>query len=263
MKTIDEYIKSIEEQGKTMEVLPTGFPFLDSDLNGGFMRKELVVLGGFTGFGKSYLAGQLLWNIATKGFNAAYFSLEISGEMIVSRLIGSLSNIHPTLIVQNKVLSRDEERFEDAKMDVSNYSKLIDIYDDVYEYSQIERIIRSKEYAFVVIDFIQNVMTRGDEYERMSAIPLYLQKLAKEKNCCILALSQISNSAAKSNEKEGESLVEYKGSGGIAMVADLGFMMARGSQDRIILKIKKNRRGPSGQEFRLQFENPGGRIYEK
>lgn len=257
MKTIDEYLKSIEDNSKNLEVMPTGFKTLDRELDGGFQRKELIILGGFTGLGKSYVAGQLAWNIATKGFKTAYFSLEISGEMIVSRLIGSLSNIKPTLIVRNKLNSQEEEKADNAKMDISIYSEMLHIYDDVYELSAIGKTILENKYDFVVIDFIQNVLAKGDEYERLSTISLALQRLAKKNNCCILTLSQLSNMNSKG------SSVEYKGSGSIAMVADLGFFLVRGEkQGDVTLALRKNRRGFSGQDFNLKFEMPGGRIYE-
>jgi len=257
MKTIDQYLESIEKESKSLEIMPTGFPYLDQELNGGFMKKELIILGGFTGLGKSYVAGQMFWNIATTGYKSAYFSLEISGEMIVSRLVGSLCNIHPTLIVQNKVVLEKTEELDEAKMKVSTYSELMDIYDDLYGLDQITTAIVQGKYDFVVIDFIQNVQARGEEYERLTSISLALQRLAKQQNCCILALSQLSNSAARGNA------VEYKGSGGIAMVADLGFFLVRAENDTLSLALRKNRRGFSGQDFTLEFKKPGGQIYEK
>lgn len=260
MRTIDQYLESIESEGKQMEMLPTGFPSLDRDLYGGFMRKELIIIGGFTGYGKSYVAGQLLWNIATQGHKSAYFSLEISGEMIVSRLVGSLCNIHPTVIVQDKTPTIDLERLDDAKMKLSTFSELIDVYDDLYGLTDISEAITRGGYSFAVIDFIQNVQAKGDEYERLTAVSLALQRLAKRTNCCILALSQLSNSAAK-NGKSGQ--VEYKGSGGIAMVADLGFLMARGENNKVMLNLMKNRRGSAGMDYILEFKSPGGLIYEK
>lgn len=257
MKTIDEYITSIEDTSKALEVIPTGFEHLDSFLNGGFMKKELIIIGGFTGFGKSYIAGQIALNVARKGFNVGYFSLEISGEMIVSRFIGSICNVHPTQIVMNKINKEDEEKVDNAKMDVAMYSELIHIHDDLYDINELSKAIANGKFDFVVVDFIQNIVAHGEEYERMSSVALTLQRLAKVHNCCILTLSQLSNSAAKSG------VTEYKGSGGIAMVADMGFFMTRGEGNKVILEIKKNRRGFSGTTFALEFEKPGGRIYEK
>jgi len=114
-----------------------------------------------------------------------------------------------------------------------------------------------------VIDFIQNIIVKGmDEYERLSYISLMLQKLAKEKKCCILVLSQLSNSIARNIN---QSQLEYKGSGAIATVCDLGFFLVREidhsiSLDKLTLALRKNRRGVSGQKWELSFEGEGGLI---
>jgi len=259
MKTIDDYLHQIHENSKTMEVMPTGFGYFDNFLSGGFMRKELVILGGRTGSGKSYVAGQIAWNIASAGFKVGIFSLEISGEMVVSRLVGSLCNIHPTLLVMGKIKPEEQEKIEDAEIKVSILSNLITIYDDLYDFNNIAKQISDNKFDFVVIDFIQNIITKGDEYERMSKVSLDLQRTAKINNCCIMALSQLSNSAVDDEDK-----IEYKGSGGIAMVADLGLFIKRDKSDhtQLSIQIRKNRRGFSGEEFKLKFQSPGGKIYE-
>lgn len=254
-KTIDDYLQSIVDRSKTLEIIPTGFTRIDYVLDGGFMKRELVVIGGSTGSGKSFISGQIAHNAIKQGFKTAYFSLEISGEMIVSRLIGGITNVKPNMIVHNK-LGADEDRVDNAKMDLSVYSELLHIYDDVYKLEEITKAITETQYDLVVIDFIQNVFFKGTEYERMSFVALELQRLAKLRNCCILVLSQLSNSAVK------DKTVEYKGSGGIAMVADLGFFIVKDEHGNTALSLKKNRRGVSGFLQPLKFTVPGGRIYE-
>ena len=100
-----------------------------------------------------------------------------------------------------------------------------------------------------------------DEYSRLSLISLRLQKLAKEKNCCILVLSQLSNTIAKNINN---SQLEYKGSGSIATVCDLGFFLEREFDlDKLILSLRKNRRGVSKMRWEFRFGsliNEGGLI---
>ena len=96
---IPEILEKIDEAKKNVEFLPTGLSTLDRDIDGGFTRDELIVIGGFTGLGKSYLAGQILFNIASKGFKTAYFSLEITNQMILSRLIGQEADLKSIKIV--------------------------------------------------------------------------------------------------------------------------------------------------------------------
>jgi replicative DNA helicase len=191
-------------------------------------------------------------------FNTAYFSLEISNEMIVSRLLGQESGIKPTRIMTGKLTEEEKLRQIEAQGRLSIYNDNMVFIDDKYYLGEILKTINDNNFDFIVIDFIQNVMDRGDEYEKLSKVALELQKIAKKKNCCIAILSQLSNSAYKTDA------LEYKGSGSIATVCDLGIFVIRkeDSLDKMTLKVRKNRRGRSGIEVELQNFYPSGRIVE-
>lgn len=245
IQTMDQVWSQMKERNKNTEFLPTGFVHLDSNLDGGFLRKELVVLGGFTGSGKSYLAGQWARNISEKGFKTIYLSLEISNETLLSRMVGQIANIKATRIMCDLLTEEEKEIAVKAKAKLAGSNPFIHFADSYYKLKDIEQIIKKGEYEFVVIDFIQNVMVdnKKDEYQSMSFVSLEFQRIAKECNCCILVLSQISNSANKS-----EGVLEYKGSGGIAMVCDLGFFIVREPfpSTKMSLQLRKNRRGMYG-----------------
>lgn len=268
MQKISEIIAKVNSSQGDVEFLKTGFPTLDRQLDGGFLRKELIVLGGFTGLGKSYVAGQILYNIAKTGKKCMYFSLEISSETFVNRLTGALSNIKPTRIKAG-FLKPDEHMAKlKAQKELITYDDKILLFDDLYLLEEIVDRIVSQTPDFVVIDFVQNVFSKGsDEYQRLSKIALDLQKLAKQQNCCIMVLSQLSNVAAREGSKS--PIVEYKGSGNIATACDLGFFLERdqyieGSYTQTVkLCLRKNRRGFAGLYFPLIFKHPGGYIYEQ
>jgi len=256
-----ETFKRIEENKKNLELLPTGFKMIDAYIDGGFLRKELVVLGGSTASGKSLVGGEMFYNIASKGFHSAYFSLEISNEMLVSRLIGGKSQIKPSKILIVELEGEEKKKVLDTKARLSVYEEFMTFYDDLYRLDQIEKEIRVNKYEFVVVDFIQNVMAnKRDEYERMSFVALSLQKLAKEMNCCILTLSQLSNTMAREKKTD---IVEYKGSGSIGMVADLGFFIEKtDAPGTFRIRLRKNRRGVSGEVFGFMIQTPGGGLTE-
>lgn len=259
-----EIIQKIEETKKDIEFIPTGFYKLDEFLDGGFMRKELVVLGAAAGRGKSFIAGQIFYNAAKNGFKSVYFSLEISNEMIASRLIGSLTDIKPTRIISGFLTEEEITSKDEAKAKIAVYNEFMYFYDNVYVLGEIEKEIKDNKYEFIVVDFIQNVIVnKSDEYERLSFIAMSLQKLAKETNSCILVLSQLSNLVARERR---DDIVEYRGSGTIATVCDLGFFIERGElvgeENTFNIKLRKNRRGISGISFDYIFIQPGGRIIE-
>jgi len=264
MQRVTDVLAQIERDRESVEFLSTGWGDIDEWLDGGFMRKELIVIGGATGIGKSYIAGQVMWTIAQKGFNTAYFSLEISNKMVLSRLMGALANIKPTRITSGFLTAEEHQKRLEARAKVLVYEQYMAFYDDVYTFAHLEEEIYQNSYDFIVVDFVQNIMVTGmEEYQRLSHVALSLQKLAKEKNCCILLLSQLSNAASR--DKDDSAPVEYKGSGSIATVCDLGFVVTRttgwdAGENAVRLFLRKNRRGPSGKYFDHTFVIPGGWI---
>lgn len=260
MKKFNEVVDSINGLKDTFELFPTGFRKMDEFLDGGFMRKELVILGGATGRGKSFIAGTIFQHIASKGFRCAYFSLEISNEMVVSRLIGASANIKPTRIMMGLLTAEEYKSKMEAKAKLSAYENFMFFYDDVYLLEVIKKEVREGKYDFVIIDFVQNIIAKeSDEYARLSSIALELQKFAKEMNCCILILSQLSNTMSR---EKNSSIVEYKGSGSIATVCDLGFFIEsnEAEPDKFRIRLRKNRRGISGVAWEFTFVQPGGKI---
>jgi len=267
VKHIRNVIDLIEKEKEQLDVLPTLLPTLDKHLDGGFLRKELVIIGAAPGVGKSIISSQLMYNIAKQGFKCAYFSLEISNEMIVSRMLGSISNIKPTRIRLGLLTKEELDIKIKAKAELLRLHELLFYYDDLYSLNEIIKEIKAQEYDFVVVDFLQILEANGtDENTRLSNSVRELQKLAKEKDCTVLALSQLSNAIAKEGSKS--KYIEYRGSGAIATVADLGFFFERGDNfidskgNFIKLYLRKNRRGSSGVEFTLKFKIPGGLVYE-
>lgn len=256
---IPEILLRISESKKNLEFLPTGLSKLDEQLDGGFIKKELIVIGGFTGLGKSYLASQIMFNIARQGYSTGYFSLEITNQMIVSRLIGQEADIKSIKVVTGTMTTEEFNRKTAAEGKIQGYEQYMDFYDDIYDFDFIVKKIKENNYEFIVIDFIQNIIVKGmDEYERLSYIALTLQKLAKEKQCCILVLSQISNMVARNIDG---SQLEYKGSGSIATVCDLGFFLTRDFELGVLtLLLRKNRRGSSGLAWQFSFQGEGGKI---
>jgi replicative DNA helicase len=267
VQTADQVIQNIHANKDNFEFLTTGFPKIDHDLDGGLLKQELVMLGGATGIGKSYLASAIMNHLAEKT-KCAYFSLEISNEMVMSRIIGSMCDIKPTRIRMGQLRPDEFNNMKRAEATLLTYGENLSFYDQIYSLEQITKEIKTNIYEFVVIDFIQNIIAPGqEEYARLSQAALQLQKLAKEANCCIMVLSQLSNLAVKEG---GTQTLEYKGSGSIATVADLGFVIQKTDYDsenktidKIKLRLRKNRRGVSNLEWDLYFTQPGGQISDK
>lgn len=267
VKKPSEIIKAINEQSKDVELLPTGFPRIDAFLDGGLMRKELVVIGAGTGIGKSYVSGQIQLNLARAGFKTACYSLEISNEMVVARMIGGIANVKPAKITTGNISVSEREEIVKAQATIAAHEKYLNFEDNVYEFEELKKAITDAKYDFIIVDFLQNIEVERilDENSQLKKVSRDLQKLAKSQDACILALSQLSNKMA-SEKAEKVTSAEFRGSGSIAHACDLGFILERGTptprSNPLLLHLKKNRRGASGVTFDLEFQYPGGKIYE-
>lgn len=264
MRKYAEIVKQIAEDRKTMEILPTGLMGLDLVLDGGLIKRELIGLGGRTGGGKSLLAGTLFYNMAKNGCKSAYFSMEISNQMVVSRLIGGKSDVSPTRYMISQLRKEEIEATDKADAEIGTWEELMSFYDDIYELNALVAEIKKNDFEFIVVDFLQNIEAKQyrDDRERLAGVARTLQKLAKEKNCVIIAVSQLSNEQAR-NRKTSD-VVEYMGSGAIGHAVDLGFFIETGSagEGSLSLKLRKNRRGVSGTSFSFMIKQPGGRVIE-
>lgn len=267
MQRVSEILSQIKEESNNHEFIKTGFSRLDDSLHGGFLKQELIIIGGNSGIGKSYLAGQIFYQIAKQGFNSAYFSLEITNKMILSRLVALETNIMPTRLQFGLLNEQEHETKVKGQATVTAFENFMAFYDDLYDYQKIVDEIKENQYEFVVIDFLGNIENGiQDETARLSKISKDLQRIAKELDCCILLLSQQSNTAAREGAETAS--LEYRGSGTIKHVCDLGFVVEREKYEEgkefqgMKLVLKKNRRGMSDLTFPMLFKFPGGKIYE-
>jgi replicative DNA helicase len=254
---------------KTKEFIPTKFPGLDKMLDGGFAKKELVVIGGPSGVGKSFLGCQLLINSANNGFKTLFISLEISTQTILSRILGNYSNIKPFRLIAGLLDPDEYERLKKAKVKVKMLEDYIYLTDEVYTLEGINQAIDITNPDMVVVDFIQSIIVgkSSSEYDSLSKSALSLQRTAKKKDCAIVVFSQLSNRVASTDGEQ--SLLEFKGSGTIAQVADLGFWLYDNDSnldtdnDKLLtLALRKNRRGAGYKKTDLKIIFPRGKVVE-
>jgi replicative DNA helicase len=140
------------------------------------------------------------------------------------------------------------------------------IYDTSYRLQDIRRqAMAMKEVQgldLMVVDFLQNVYVDGDEVADARSTILDLQNLAKELDCTVLALSQVSNEYAKMENAKKSNFYSFKGHGAIRDAADVAVMLRR---DRIQspgimdFSVVKHRHGEIG-EIPMRFDLKTGRL---
>lgn len=237
----------------------TGFRFIDDSVYG-LVKTFLYIVGAYTSVGKTALMVQLIVNCLKYNPNIkiAVFSTEMSAEHIMLRLVANRTSRPAMMIFRGRF---DQEAHEVVLGAFSHFQhKSIWLLDDIYTFQGINDTCKALgDLDVVFVDYLQNMQGEGSIYERMSILPVQLQKMAKELNTAIVAMSQVSNEAARGNQ----NIIGYKGAGEIAAACDFGLWLERSKQDKQTLDcfIRKNRHGPTGNAA-LKYSDNYTRLTE-
>lgn len=244
-EVINRLIDRIEQNASTERIgLKTGFRFIDNSIFG-LVPTFLYVVGGYTSVGKTALMTQTIVNCLAnnKDIKLAVFSTEMSSEQILLRILANATGIGSLQIYSGKLTQDEALKVQNVQERLSD--KDLWFYDDVYTFQEINDRCEIIRPDVVFVDYLQNMRGSGSIYERMSLIPVQLQEMAKTLNTAVVAMSQISNEAARGKD----DLIAFKGAGEISAACDFGIWLSRDPDNEGLLEcfVRKNRHGPKGQ----------------
>ena len=252
------------DQGRITGV-PSGFPDLDG-LTAGFQPGDLIIIAARPSMGKTALALNIAFNAAYQAqVPVAFFSLEMSKEQLVRRLLSNVGEIDASHL-RRAFLTNDEwKKLQEAAsfllecpiyIDDSPAAAVLEVR------SKARRLKAEDKLGLLVVDYLQLMRGRSDAPSReqeISDISRSLKALAKELSIPVIALSQLSRKVEDRPRKEPQ-LADLRESGAIEQDADVILFIYRDEvyndtspekgQARILLK--KQRNGPTG-EFKLAF----------
>lgn len=259
---VNQVITKLEElydQKTDVTGIASGFVDLDK-LTSGFQRSDLIIVAGRPGMGKTSFALNIAQNVATKtDLSVAVFSLEMSKEQLVSRIISSAAAIDQTAIRTGRIKSEEWTRLIDAVSPLSDAKIFIDDTPaiSVREIRAKARRLKSERgLDMLFVDYIQ-LMSGGVKSEsrqqEISYISRSLKALARELNIPIVALSQLSRATEQTHDKR-PSLSHLRESGALEQDADIVMFIYREeyydpeSEKKAIAEIiiAKHRNGPVG-----------------
>lgn len=239
--------------------LTTGFIDVDKNLSG-LQKSDLVLLAARPSMGKTAFGINIVTNAALKAdASVAVFSLEMSKEQLVQRMISATAHVDLQKIISGK-LTEDEWLQIINAMPVLSKSKVF--IDDTAGISLMEmkakcrRLKIEKGLDLVMIDYLQLMQMEGfkeNRQQEISAISRGLKALAKEMNCPVIALSQLSR-APELRADHRPILSDLRESGAIEQDADVVMFLYRDEyyhEDSELknigeLIIAKHRNGPVG-----------------
>ena len=216
----------------------TGFRKFDK-LTNGLHGGELIVLAARPGVGKSAMAMNMVEHVAKSGKTVAVFSLEMSNQQLVERLLSSMSAV-PLEYIKNGQLPHGEADLDRLRTAQDIISSSMKLYGNDYASirpseiaSQCRRLKMQHGLDLVVIDYIQLMTsdqtgTRDESRQnQVASITRALKLMAKDLDVPIIALSQLKRDAEIRNikgEKSGASepvLSDLRESGAIEQDADI------------------------------------------
>ena len=239
--------------------ITTGFDDLNKKING-LQRTDLILVAARPAMGKTAFSLNLVQNAALKGnASVAVFSLEMSKEQLVQRMLSAQSNVELKKIKTGNLDENDWPRIIDAMSVLSNANIYIDDTPGIKMSelrSKCRKLKIEKGLDFVLIDYLQLMEGEGNNESRqqeIAKISRSLKIIAKELNCPVVALSQLSR-APEQRSDHRPMLSDLRESGSIEQDADIVMFLYRDeyyhpdSERKNIgeIIISKNRHGETG-----------------
>ena len=262
--------------------ITSGFYDLDS-LSQGFQKSDLIILAGRPSMGKTALSLNIAANIIKSSkLPVLFFSLEMSKEQIMYRLLAMETNINQMRLKSGKLGQNEWLKLNKIIKLLAKFPLFID---DTFNLSiqdirsKIKTIIfEQNQLGIVIIDYIQLMQNSklkiDNRVQELSQITRSLKTLAREFNIPIIGLSQLSRNVENRIDKK-PILSDLRESGSIEQDADLVLMLHKNSLtntpqinpqennkpgQRIELIIAKHRNGPIGT-IQLKFDEQQTKFY--
>lgn len=269
LKTAYERIEKLHQGEGKLRGIPTGFDDLDKILSG-LQKSDLIVVGARPSLGKTALALDIARNAALKGgVPVGFFSLEMSREQVVDRLIAAESQVPLWKILTGRIT--EDSEFVLIQNALDRLSQVNIFIDDspslniMQMRSMARRLQVEHGLGLLVVDYLQLISPRTNfesMVQQVTEISRGLKALARELKVPVLAISQLSR-AVDQRDNKVPRLSDLRESGSIEQDSDVVLFIYRKDRDRMDvpseeqniaqLNIAKHRNGPLGS-VNLRFD---------
>ena len=257
-------ISKIDEMSKlegNLTGVTTGYMDLDEKTSG-LQKSELIVLAARPSMGKTAFALNIAQHAAMKGqAKVLIFSLEMSKELLGQRMLSMESRVD---IQKLKKGSLDRKDWDQIHIALDNLSKTDIFIDDSPGINMMEiknkcrRLKAEKGLDLIILDYLQLMNSEGraeSRQQEITALSRSLKQLARELDCPVLVLSQLSR-APEQRQDHSPVLSDLRESGSIEQDADIVMFLYRDEYYTKELSekpnvcdviIAKQRNGPTGK----------------
>jgi len=240
-----------------LQGITTGFRDLNS-LLGGFQKSDLVILAARPSMGKTALALDMMRSLALDNKKVAFFSLEMSQQQLVARMLASQSGVGLWEMRTGKLTDDEFAKLSEGTGILSDLEIFIDDAPgaNIIEIrTKARRLYMEQGIDAVFIDYLQLIQgnTKEGRVQEVSQISQELKNMARELKIPVVALAQLSRKVEGRPDKT-PMLSDLRDSGSIEQDADIVMFIHRedyyedDSDKKGIaeIKVSKHRNGPTG-----------------
>jgi replicative DNA helicase len=259
IRDYQQRVEVISQQSDVMQGVPTHFKFLDEKL-GGLQPSDLLIIAGRPGQGKTSFMLTIAKNAARiSKKHIAIFSMEMSNEQVVQRLMSQETGIDSQRLRLGKLKDNEWSLFNEAIEKFSDTQIFLDDSPGITPTqirAKCRRLHLEHRIDLVIIDYLQ--LMSGDNrnenrVQEVSYISRNLKALARELNVPVLAASQLSRSIEQRADHR-PILSDLRESGSLEQDADIVMFLYRENKDNpedpmknvTEILIAKHRNGPTG-----------------
>ncbi len=261
--SLESLVQRVDEQRPgeiTGDTIPTGFASVDRVLGGGLRRRDLIVLGGDIGAGKSALALGVALRVAQQGggIGVAYFSGEMDEERLMERALAIEGRVSVDELRTAQMNDHARAGIGAAAVRLRGLPLcIVPLAAPDFE-TMAERLDPLRQLGLVVVDYLQLVPPPGrsdrpTQDEETALVLRQLKVLALERQVAVLVVAQLPRFDAE-REDPRPSLDDYGHLGAIKQHADVVLSIFReemynpggGVDGATELLVSKNRNGPTG-----------------
>lgn len=261
LMTVFNQLEERAKSGGNLTGLTTGYTDLDR-MTSGLQKSDLILLAARPSMGKTALALNIAMNTVKTGSSVALFSLEMSKEQYVQRIISMESMVDSAKLRTGNLEDDDWTRLIDTMSLISSYDVYIDDTPSVSLFemmSKCRRLKIEKGLDLIIVDYLQLMSDGGkndNRQQEISNISRGLKALARELSCPVMALSQLSR-APELRTDHRPIMSDLRESGAIEQDADVVMMLYR---DEYYHKEESEKKGITEVIITKQRNGPVGTV---
>ena len=220
MSVLIDDMKDIMEQDSNL--IPFNLAHLDS-FAGGMTRKEITVVGGRPGHGKTTLVINIIRGLIYQGYNVMLFNREMSNtEMLKKMVVMESKELEYGSVRRNELEDDDKESFDTTAEIMKDKYKNLTMYDNIRSLDDCLREISKHKPDVVIDDYIQLIQVDGIKEGRRFEIEKIMQEykwISKSENCSVILVSQLNREIEKRLDPRPR-MSDYAESGVIEQTAE-------------------------------------------